>query len=82
MSVMTKEHKENLSRLYFQLIFLERENTWSMEPGFGWNIFKWTTIGKVTFVAMWDEEHLLSNICFAMIQELMKTKSAKYCIIK
>ena len=52
-----------------------------MEPGFGWNIFKWTTIGEVTFVTMWDEEHLLSNICFTMIQELMKTRPSKYCII-
>ena len=52
-----------------------------MEPGFGWNIVKWTTIGEVTFVTMWDEEHLLSNISFAMIQELIKTGPAKYCII-
>ena len=52
-----------------------------MEPGFGWNIVKWTTIGEVTFVTMWDEEHLLSNICFAMIPQLMKTRPAKYCII-
>ena len=68
MSIMAKEQKENLSRLYFQLIFLERRNTWSMELGSGWNIVKWTTIGEVTFVTMWDEEHFLSNICFAMIQ--------------
>ena len=52
-----------------------------MEPDFGWDIVKWTTIDKVTFVTMWDEEHLLCNICFAMIQELMKTRPAKYCII-
>ena len=52
-----------------------------MEPGFGWNIVKWTTIGEVTFVTMWDEEHLLSNIRFAMIQELMKIGPTKYCII-
>ena len=45
------------------------------------NIVKWTTMGEGTFVTMWDEEHLLSNIRFAMIQELMKTRPAKYYII-
>ena len=80
MSVMT-EQKENLSRLCFQLIFLESENTWSIELGFGWNIIKWKTMDKVTCVIMWDEEHLFSNIRFAMIQELMKIGPAKYCII-
>ena len=81
MSVMTREQKETLNRLYFQHIFPERKDTWSMEPGFGWNNIKWTTIDEVTFVTMWDEEHLLSNIHFAMIQELMRTGLAKYCII-
>ena len=51
------------------------------KPDFKWDIVKWTTIDKVTFVTMWDEEHLLSNIRFAMIQELMKIGPAKYCII-
>ena len=74
-SVMTKEQKENLSRLCSQLTFPERENTWSVELGFGWNIVKWTTMGEVTFVTMWDKEHLLSNIHFAMIQALMKRTS-------
>ena len=81
MSVMTKEQKETLNRLYFQHIFPERKDTWSMEPSFGWNSFKWTTIDEVTFVTMWDEEHMLNNIRFAMIQELMKARPAKYCII-
>ena len=81
MSVLTKEQKEALNRLYFQHIFRERKKSWSMEPYFGWNIVKWTTIDEVTFVTMWDEEHLISNIRFAMIQELMKTGPAKYCII-
>ena len=39
------------------------------------------TIDEVTFVTMWDEEHLLSNIRFAMIQGLMRIGLAKYCII-
>ena len=81
MSVMTREQKETLNRLYFQRIFPERKDTQSREPNFGWDIVKWTTIDKVTFVTMWDEEHLLSNIRFAMIQELMKARPAKYCII-
>ena len=81
MSAMKKEQKENFNRLYFQLIFPKRENTQSMELGFGWNIVKQATIGEVTFVTMWDEEHLLSNICFTMIQELMKIGPAKCCII-
>ena len=82
MSVMTREQKETLNRLYFEHIFPKRKDTWSMEPGFGWNNIKWTTINEVTFVAMWDEEHLLiSNIRFAMIQELMRIGPSKYCII-
>ena len=32
-SVMTREQKETLNRLYFQHIFPERKDTWSMEPG-------------------------------------------------
>ena len=66
---------------YFQPIFFERKNTWSIELGFGWNFAKWTTICEVTFVAMWDEEHLLINIRFAVIQELMKIGPTKYYII-
>ena len=59
MSIMTKEQKENFSRLYSQRIswkgkYMEYETRFC-----GWNIFKWTTIGEVTFVTMWDEEHLL-----------------------
>ena len=52
MSVMTKEQNKNLNRLYFQHIFPERKNTWSIELGSGWNIVKWTTIGEVTLVTM------------------------------
>ena len=80
MSVMTREQKEALNKLYFQHIFLERKDTWSMEPDFGWNIVEWIAI-DASLLTMWDEEHLLSNIRFAMIQELMKTRPAKYCII-
>ena len=35
----------------------------------------------VTYVTMWDEEHLLKNIQFAMIQEMMGIGPAKYCIV-
>ena len=57
MSFMTREQKETLNRLYFQRIFPKIKDTWSMEPNFGWDIFKWKTIDEVTFVTMWDEEH-------------------------
>ena len=35
----------------------------------------------VTYMTMWDEEHLLKNIQFAMIQEMMGIVLTKYCIV-
>ena len=40
MSVMIRKQKETLNKLYFQHIFPERKDTWSMEPNFGWDIIK------------------------------------------
>ena len=42
---------------------------------------KWTTHWEATFVTMWEEEHLIKNIQFAMIQEMMGLGPMKYCII-
>ena len=42
---------------------------------------KWETHWGVTFVIMWDEEHFLKNIQFAMIQEMMGLGPMRYCIV-
>ena len=52
-----------------------------MEIGTAWDNVKWNTLYGVTFVTMWDEEHLLSNICLAIILEIMGIGPSKYCII-
>ena len=59
MRVMDVEKKQDLNELYMQLIFLLQGNAQ--------NDVKWTTKWGVTFITMWDEEHLLKNIQFAMI---------------
>ena len=61
MGVMKVDKKRELSELYTRLIFPLQGN--------GWGDVKWVTPLGVTFVTMWDEEHLLKNIRFAMIQE-------------
>ena len=81
MGVMKEEKKRELSEIYSQLIFPKKENEWSMEIRTAWDNVKWTTLYGVTFVTMWDEEHLLSNICLAMILEIMGIGPSKYCII-
>ena len=73
MGVMEIEKKRELSDLYTRLIFPMRNSAWS-------NI-KWTILWGVTFVTMWDKDHLLKNICFAMLQEQMNIGAKKYCII-
>ena len=73
MKVMDEKKKHELSELYTKLIF----PLW----GNSWTDVKWTTKWGVTFVMMWDEEHLLKNIRFAMIQEMMGQGPMKYCIV-
>ena len=72
MGVMKVDKKRELSELYARLIFPLQGN--------GWTDVKWVTHWGVTFVRMWDEEHLLKNIQFSMIQEMMGLGSMKYCI--
>ena len=60
MRVMKLEKKRELSEIYAKLIFSRQ--------GQDWTDVKWTTQWGVTFVTMWDEEHLLlKNIKFAML---------------
>ena len=73
MGVMKVDKKRELSELYTRLIFPLQGN--------GWADVKWVTHWGVTFVTMWDEEHLLKNIRFAMIQEMMGLGPMKYCIV-
>ena len=63
MGVMKVDKKRELSELYTRLIFPRQGNAWS-------NV-KWVTQWGITFVTMWDEEHLLKKIQFAMLQKMM-----------
>ena len=81
MGVIKDNRKEELSEIYSQLIFFERVKVWSMECGDAWDFFKWTTHKGVAFLTMWDKEHMLKNIGYAMIQELMGKGPTYDCII-
>ena len=59
MRVMDEERKEDLYNLYSCLIFPKRNHTW--------NDIKWTNLWGITFITMWGHEHLLQNLCLAMI---------------
>lgn len=73
MGVMDYEQKKKTCKIYTQLFFPELDNTWS-------NV-QWVTLQGVTYVTMWDHEHLLRNIKFAMIAEMLGVGPYKYCII-
>ena len=73
MGVMPIEKKRELSDLYTRLIFPRQNHTWGD--------VKWTTLWGVTLVTMWDDDHLLKNIQFAMLQEQMMIGPKKYCIL-
>ena len=73
MRVMEVNKKRELSELYTRLIFPLQGN--------GWDDVKWVTHCGVTFVTMWDEKHLLKNIRFSMIQDMMGLGPMKYCIV-
>lgn len=73
MGVMSLEKKKALIELYSQLFFPQQEN--------GWSNVRWTTRYGVTFVTMWDEEHLYNNLRLAMIKEIMGLGPMKYCIV-
>ena len=73
MRVMRLEKKREVSKLYSKLIFPKQ--------GQNWTDVKWTTHWGVTFVTMWDEEHLIKNIQYAMIQEMMGLRPMKDCIV-
>ena len=72
MGVMQERKKEELKDLYARLIFPQNGNAWSN--------LKWTTTYGVTLVTMWDEEHLLKNIQYAMILEMLGLGPQVYCI--
>lgn len=42
---------------------------------------KWVTHWGVTYITMWDNEHLLRNIKFAMMMEILGIGPHKYCIV-
>ena len=63
MRKMRIEKKKEINELYSRHLFPRQ--------GQNWTDVKWTTHWGVAFVTMWDEEHLIKNIQFAMIQEMM-----------
>ena len=73
MYVMGLEKKRELCDIYSKLIFPRQ--------GLDWTDVKWTTQWGVTFVTMWDEEHLIKNIKFSMLQEMMRLGPMRYCIV-
>ena len=54
MREMRIEKKKELSELYSRHLFPRQ--------GQNWTDVKWTIHWGVTFVTMWDEEHLIKNI--------------------
>ncbi len=72
MSVMQENKRNELRELYTRLIFPRQGDTWSST--------KWTTCGGITMVTMWDKEHMLTNIKYAMILEQMGIGPTFYCI--
>ena len=73
MGVMSLEKKKKLSESYSKHIFPQQ--------GLNWTDVQWTTHWGVTFVTLWDEEHLMKNIRYAMLMELMDIGPMKYCIV-
>ena len=73
MRVMDDGSKEDLCDLYTCLIFPRQNHTW--------DDVKWTSLWGITFVTMWSHEHLLWNLCLAMIREHMGIGPMKYCIV-
>ena len=73
MRVMSLEKKKELSESYSKNIFPQQ--------GLNWIDVQWTTHWGVTFVTMWDEEHLMKNIRYAMLMEMMDIGPMKYCIV-
>ena len=57
MGIMRLEKKKELSEIYSKLIFPQQAH-----GRLNWTDVKWTIHWGVTFVTMWDEEHLLKNI--------------------
>ncbi len=73
MRVMRNKSKIELCNLYSNLIFPNQGDAWAND--------QWTNAWGVTFVTMWGEEHLLKNIKYAMLLEMMKMGPMKYCIV-
>lgn len=62
-----------LCEKYSQLIFPREGDAWKND--------QWTTAWGVTFVTMWDDEHLMKNIKHAMLAEMMNIGPMKYCVV-
>jgi len=74
MKRMSTPRKDTLTKYYSKIFFRHEQQE-------GWRDVRWTTRGGVTFVTMWDEEHLYNNLRLAMIKEMMGIGPMKYCIL-
>ena len=73
MGVMNYEAKKRTCEVYMQAFFPELDTSWTNN--------QWTTLGGVTYVTMWDPEHLIRNIKFFMIAEMLGIGPYRYCIL-
>ena len=74
MREMSTPRKDALIKHYSKVFFRHEQQN-------GWHDVRWSTRGGVTFVTMWDEEHLYNNLRLAMIKEMMGAGPMKYCIV-
>ena len=74
MERMSPEKKRVLIE-HYSTIFFPRETQNNYDD------VKWTTSFGVTFVTMWDREHLMGNLRLAMIKEMIGEGPEEYYVI-
>ena len=74
MTQMSSMRKDILIKYYSKLFFKESSHD-------NWSNIRWPTSHGITFVTMWDEEHLYNNIRLCMMKQLMGKGPTRYCIM-
>ncbi len=74
MRVMPIEKKTELNQIYSQHLFSNRRNAGIPD--------QWDERWGIVFITMAERGHLLRNIGFAMIQEMLGLGPTKYCIVQ
>ena len=73
MAVMDLENRVRMCERFTEIFFPNRLESWGHAM--------WVTHWGVTFVTMWNEEHLMRNINYAMLKEHMGVGPRRYCIL-